>query len=82
MISSHGSMAGYRGRVTARIAMKNSGYDNKAVHARPKRYNAPQKPVIPPSVRSLRTHTMNRVVDYRLGTNNPINMDSLLSNLI
>ena len=74
------SMAGFMGGVTARIVMNTMGYEKPVMKLAKSTFKS--KPhMSAPSVRTLRTHTMNRVVNHRLG-DNPIASDTQLSNLI
>ena len=81
MVGGARSMAGYMGGPTARIRMNGTGYANKALHKPMQPKPMLKKPVIPPSLRSLNSHTMNKVFNHRLGKN-PITQDTLLSKLI
>lgn len=71
---------GLKNGVTARIAKKGTGYGNKALCKASKAPISPKKAMVPPSIKGLRTQTMNRVTNYRFG-NNPITQDTQMSNL-
>jgi len=76
------NMSGFMGHTTARIQSKGTGYDNKSLHKFKAVPKIPNRVVAPPSYSSLRNHTMNKVVNYRLGNNPLITQDTQLASMI